>query len=144
VILVDANLLLYAHDQTSPDHDKARVWWDQQLSGTLPVCLCWSVINTFLRISTNRRIFSQPLELTHAVDYVQAWLGQKCVRIVAPTEQHWSTYRRLLLESQSRGNLVMDAHLAAIAIDHGCVMCSADHDFSRFKGLKWKNPLASP
>ena len=141
MILVDANIILYAEDQTSSRHAAARQWWDTQLSGSGPVCLAWAVINAFVRISTNHRIFSQPLDVAEAVERVHSWLKQPCVRVVVPTTNHWTTLKKLLVASQATGNLVADAHLAAIAIDHGCRLLSCDHDFSRFRGLNWKNPL---
>ena len=141
MILVDANLLLYAEDQSNPHHAKARVWWDAQLSSSEPICLCWPVINAFLRISTNHRIFSQPLGIAQAVDRVQSWLKQPCVRVVVPTAGHWATFMRFLTVAQATANLVSDAHLAALAAEHGCQLFSSDADFARFRGLKWKNPL---
>jgi hypothetical protein len=141
MILVDANILLYAEDQSSPHHAKARAWWDEQLSGSQPICLCWPIINAFLRISTNHRIFTRPLDITQAVDRVQSWMKQPCVRVIVPTAGHWTAFMRFLTTAQAVGNLVSDAHLAALASEHGCQLFSSDADFARFKGLKWKNPL---
>ena len=90
VILVDANILLYTEDRTSPRHEAARRWWDEQLSGSRPVCLCWSVLCAFIRIGTNPRVFEHPLSLDQAVRRVQSWLEQPCTRIVHPTQRHWS------------------------------------------------------
>jgi len=142
LILVDANLLLYAEDSLSPGHRDAREWWDAQLSGSDPVCLCWIVINAFIRIGTNPRVFKRPLTLGEASDRVQSWLDQPCTRVVTPTERHWEIFRKVLADGQAAGNLVTDAHLAALAIAHGCELQSTDSDFSRFPGLKWRNPLA--
>lgn len=141
MILVDANLLLYAEDTRSVDHDAARSWWDVQLSGTDPVCLSWSVINAFIRIATNVRLHERPLTMQQAVNRVQSWMEQPCVRIVGPTEEHWGIFKRLLSSGKALGNLVTDAHLAALAVEHNCVMMSTDSDFARFKELKWKNPI---
>ncbi|HEY1921978.1 MAG TPA: type II toxin-antitoxin system VapC family toxin [Tepidisphaeraceae bacterium] len=141
MIFVDANILLYAEDQASPHHAKARAWWDRQLSGSQPVCLCWPVIGAFLRIATNHRVFARPLDITQAVDRVQSWLKQPCVRVIVPTAGHWTAFMRFLVMAQAMGNLVSDAHLAALAVEHGCQMFSSDADFARFRGLKWKNPL---
>lgn len=143
MILVDANLLLYAEDQTSPKHDAAREWWDACLSGDSPVCLCWTVLNAYVRIGTNARVYEQPLSLEQAVERVQSWLDQPCTRLVYPTGRHWEILRELMLSSQAIANLVTDAHLAALAISHGCELCSTDSDFSRFKGLRWSNPIAA-
>ena len=141
MIFVDANILLYAEDELSPLHEEARLWWDKQLSGSSPVCLCWTVISAYIRIGTNSRVFKYPLSLTQAYDRVQSWLGQPCVRIVTPTQRHWSVFGELLLNGQAAANLVTDAHLAALAIQHGCELNSTDSDFARFPGLRWTNPL---
>jgi toxin-antitoxin system PIN domain toxin len=141
LILVDANLLLYAEDSRSPAHEQARDWWDEQLSAADPVCLCWTVVLAFVRISTNRQAFERPLSMKEAVRRVQSWLDQPNVRVVRPTERHWLLLKSLLVDGQASGNLVTDAHLAALAIEHGCALCSTDSDFSRFPKLKWVNPL---
>lgn len=141
MILVDANILLYAEDQTSPQHEAAVQWWDEKLSGSAPVCLCWSVLGAFIRIGTNPRVYEHPLSLEQALDRVQRWLDQPCVRLISPTERHWLVFQNLLLEANAVANLVTDAHLAAIAIEHGCEMNSTDSDFAKFPGLRWRNPL---
>jgi toxin-antitoxin system PIN domain toxin len=141
LILADANLLLYAEDSGSPSHERARVWWDGQLSTGDPVCLCWTVLLAFTRISTNRQVFERPLSMKVAVGRIQRWLDQPNVRIIRPTERHWAVLKSLLVAGQAIGNLVTDAHLAALAIEHGCTLCSTDSDFSRFPKLKWVNPL---
>ncbi len=141
MILVDANILLYAEDQLSPHHKAACTWWDVQLSGSSPVCLCWAVLGAFIRISTNPRVFSQPLSLNQAVSRTQSWLDQPCTRIIQPTQRHWIVFQKMLLEGQAVANLVSDAHLAALAAEHGCELISTDSDFSRFAGIRWRNPL---
>jgi toxin-antitoxin system PIN domain toxin len=139
--LVDANILLYAEDSTSESHDRARIWWDEQLSGTDPICLCWPVLNAFIRIGTNTRLHLRPFTMKEAIEHVMIWLDQPCVRIVQPTDGHWRIFQKVLTNGKAIGNLVSDAHLAALAIEHNCVLQSTDADFSRFKGLKWQNPL---
>lgn len=141
MILVDANLLLYAEDSASEHHEAARAWWDAQLSGSEPVGLCWPVLNAFIRIGTNVRLHQRPLTLREATDRVQSWFAQPCVRIVQPSDHHWDIFQQMLRGGNAVGNLVSDAHLAALAIEHNCVLQSTDADFSRFRGLKWKNPL---
>ena len=141
MILVDANLLLYAEDQLSGQHSQARAWWDAQLSGASPVCLCWTVVTAFIRIGTNARVFNHPLSLDEALSRVQSWMDQPCTRIVSPTERHWAVFEELLREGQAVANLVTDAHLAALAVEHGCELNSTDSDFSRFPRLRWRNPL---
>jgi len=141
VILVDANILLYAEDQLSPHHAAAREWWDAELSGASPVCLCWSVLGAFIRISTNSRVFEHPLSLDQALSRVQSWMDQPSVRIVHSSERHWSLFRNMLQDGQAVANLVTDAHLAALALEMGCELISTDSDFSRFPGIRWRNPL---
>jgi len=142
VILVDANILLYAEDSLQSRHQQARVWWDDQLSGSGVVCLCWTVLSAFIRIGTNPRVFEHPLSLEQALARVQSWLDQPCTRVVRPTERHWTVFKQVLTDGQAVANLVTDAHLAALAIEHGCELASTDSDFARFPKLKWKNPLA--
>lgn len=141
MILVDANILLYAEDQLSPLHSKAVAWWDAKLSGSSPVCLCWTVLSAFIRISTNPRVFEHPLSLDQALARVQSWIDQPCTRLIHPTEQHWPLFKKMLLEGQAVANLVTDAHLAALAVEHGCELISTDSDFSRFPTVHWRNPL---
>jgi len=142
VILVDANILLYAEDSLHPRHDAARSWWDAHLSGTQPVCFCWTVLSAFIRIGTNPRVFERPLPIDQAVSRVQSWLDQPCARIIRPTDQHWTLFQNMLIKGQASANHVTDAHLATLAIEHGCMLASTDSDFARFPGLKWHNPLA--
>lgn len=142
MILVDANLLLYAEDSLSEHHEAARGWWDEQLSGVSPVALSWPVIMAFVRIATNPRIHQRPLSLAEACERVQSWFDQPCLRLIQPTDNHWPILQRALRDAKATGNLVSDAHLAALAIEHNCSLCSADTDFAKFPGLKWRNPLA--
>ena len=130
MILVDANLLLYAEDSLSEHHVAARSWWDAQLSAADPVALCWQVIVAFIRIGTNPRLHQRPLTLKEAVDRVQSWLDQPCVQIVRDTDRHWELFRRMLSSGNATGNLVSDAHLAALAIEYNSVLYSTDADFS--------------
>jgi toxin-antitoxin system PIN domain toxin len=141
VILPDANLLLYAEDTLSPQHRVAVEWWDGCLSGTESVCLCWPVVNAFIRIATNVRLHTRPLTLDEARERVSSWFAQPCVRLVKPTEIHWRILQEQLVASAASGNLVSDAHLAALAVEHACVLYSTDRDFARFPALKWVNPL---
>jgi len=141
MILVDANILLYAEDSASEHHEAARTWWDGQLSGSEAVGLCWPVLNAFIRIGTNARLHRRPLTLKEAAERVQSWFNQPCVGIVQPTDQHWIIFQKMLHSGNASGNLVSDAHLAALAAEHNCALYSTDADFSRFRGLKWKNPI---
>jgi len=141
MILVDANLLLYAEDSLSEHHQATRTWWDAQLSGAEPICLCWPVLTAFIRIGTNVRLHRRPLTLGEAVERVQSWFDQPCVRIIYPGEQHWAIFQVMLRDGKAIGSLVSDAHLAAMAVEHNCILQSTDVDFARFKGLKWNNPI---
>lgn len=141
MILVDANLLLYAEDSLSEHHEPAREWWDAQLSGANPVCLCWPVLQAFIRIGTNPRLHQRPLTLGEACERVQSWFEQPCVRLIHPTDQHWALFQKMLKAGNAVGNLVSDAHLAALALEHNCVLYSTDSDFARFPGLRWANPI---
>lgn len=141
MILVDANLLLYAEDSLSEHHEAARDWWDGLLSGSDPVALCWPVLAAFVRIGTNTRLHQRPLTITEAIHRVQSWLNQPCVRIVTPTEHHWALFQRMLRGGNATANIVSDAHLAALAVEHNCVLASTDRSFAAFHGLKWRNPI---
>jgi toxin-antitoxin system PIN domain toxin len=99
------------------------------------------VLNAFIRIGTNPRIFERPLSLEEASIRVQSWLDQPCTRIVVPTKRHWEIFKNLLIDGKASANLVSDAHLAALAIEYGCQLFSTDSDFSRFPKLRWRNPL---
>ena len=142
MILVDANILLYAEDALSPRHQQAHEWWDDQLSRSEPVCLCWTVLSAFIRIGTNQHVFEHPLTLEEAIARVQSWLAQPCTRVIRPTDQHWTIFQQMLSDGQATANLVTDAHLAALALEYGCELASTDSDFSRFPKLKWVNPLS--
>jgi len=141
VKLPDLNLLIYAIDEASPQHERARPWLEQTLSGTEDVGFAWPVLLGFIRLSTNAAVFEQPLGAGEALDYVDDWLGQAVAAVVHPTSQHAAILRRLLEPLGTAGNLTTDAHLAALAIEHGAELCSHDADFSRFEGLRWSDPL---
>lgn len=141
MILVDANILLYAEDSLSPRHEGAREWWDARLSGSDLVCLAWPTLAAFLRIATNPRLHRRPLNRNEAADRIQSWLDQPCVRVVCETDRHWEIFCRFMEEGDATGNLVMDAHLAALATENGCRLCSSDADFARFPSLDWHDPL---
>ena len=142
MILVDANLLIYAIDSDSIHHQAARRWLEQTLSGDTRVGLAWVVILAFLRITTRGDIVARPLTPEQALAYVDSWLQQPFVRAISPTERHWPLLRNLMATSGTAGNLTSDAHLAALAIENGCTVYSTDHDFGRFPGIEHVNPLA--
>ena len=143
MILVDANLLVYAHVRSMTQHARARSWFDERLNGTAPVGLPWPSLLGFLRLTTNPRIFERPLDITVAWRQVSSWLECDTVWIPAPTDKHRRILEGLLPAIGGRANLVPDAHLAALALEHGLVLCSTDRDFTRFPGLRWEDPLAS-
>ena len=144
MILPDANLLLYAYHPRAEQHEESRAWFEGALSGSELVRLPWLTLWAFLRISTNPRVFEQPLSTAEAAEIVSSWLARPNVGVVEPGERHWEILRRLVEEGQVMGPLVTDAALAALAIEHGATLHTTDRDFSRFSGLKWKNPIASP
>jgi toxin-antitoxin system PIN domain toxin len=141
VKLPDVNLLLYAIDEQSPRHGRAHPWLEEVLSGTEQVAFAWVVLLGFLRISTNAAIFERPLGLDEALDYIDAWLWRPSAITVSPTIRHAGLLRDLLAPLGVGGNLTSDAHLAALAIEHGAELCSSDTDFARFEGLRWRDPL---
>jgi toxin-antitoxin system PIN domain toxin len=140
--LPDVNLLLYGLDEASPQHARARPWLEDLLSEMEPVGFAWPVLLAFLRLSTRAQVFVSPLQPAEAFDVVESWLAQPCAVVVHPTERHLAVLRGLLEALGTAGNLTADAHLAALAIEHGGEVCSADTDFGRFRGLRWTNPLA--
>ena len=142
MILVDANVLIYAHVSSVAQHNGARDWLDQELNGPAPVGLPWASLLAFLRLVTNPRVFEHPEPMTDAWRQVLAWLGCETAWIPQPTERHAEVLGELLALPGVRGNLVPDAHLAALAIEHGLTLCSTDGDFARFPRLHWVNPLS--
>jgi toxin-antitoxin system PIN domain toxin len=143
VILVDANLLVYAHVASFPQHDAANNWLDEQLNGTTRVGLPWPSLLAFLRLVTNPRVFERAEPITDAWAQVQAWLGCDPVWIPQPGEGHAGLLGEFLAVAGVQGNLVPDAHLAVLAIEHGLILCSTDSDFARFPRLRWTNPLVA-
>jgi len=141
VILLDVNLLLYAHNASAREHTRAAPWLKGVLTGDETVAFSWETVLGFLRLATAPKLFARPLELDEAVGIIGDWLDLDNVVIVGPHERHWQILRGLLPDSRSRGSLIMDAHLAALAIEHGATLCTNDRDFLRFPGLKVEFPL---
>jgi hypothetical protein len=142
MIIVDTNLLIYAVNQDSPDHRRAKAWLEATISGPETVGLPWIVLLAFLRITTRAGLFEKPLTMTAAFDLVDSWLQQHSVIVPEPTGRHLQTMRDLLAPFGTAGNLTSDAWLAALAIEHRAELCSTDNDFERFSRLRWQNPLA--
>jgi len=141
MILVDANLLLYAYDPSSPQHVAARDWFEGIMSRSEPVGLAWVTLLAFVRIGTAARALEHPLSLAEAEAIVSKWLARPTVTLLNPSERHWQILRDLMTRGQARGPLATDAHLAALAIEHGAELATTDRDFARFPGLKFFNPL---
>jgi len=142
VKVIDLNLLLYAVNRDSPRHSDAKTWLEEAMSGEERIALTWTVLLGFIRLTTSPRILEHPLSVDDALHTVEAWLAQPSVSPLEPGDSHWSILRDLLLEAGAAGNLTTDAHLAALAIEHGAELCSTDTDFARFKRLRWTNPLS--
>jgi len=142
VILIDANLLIYAHVNNLPQHFAAKGWLDESLNASAPVGLPWPSLLGFLRIVTNPRIFERPESIKDAWKQVKEWLECPSAWIPRPAERHVEILEGLIVDLNITANLVPDAHLAALAIEHGLILCSADGDFGRFPALKWQNPIS--
>jgi toxin-antitoxin system PIN domain toxin len=142
VILIDVNILLYATNDDDRQHATALQWLDRQLAGAAPVGLPWASLLGFLRLATNARVLTRPLAMSEAWQQVAGWLACEPAWIPQPTERHAGVLAALLALPGVQGNLVPDAHLAALAIEHGLTLCSTDGDFARFPGLQWRNPLS--
>jgi toxin-antitoxin system PIN domain toxin len=142
MILIDANILIYAVNSDAQLNRKAKSWLESTLSGRETVGLPWNVLLAFIRLTTRPGLFVRPLKVEKAFGVVGSWLDQPSATVVHPGPRHLSVLRELLLPLGTGGNLTSDAHLAALAIEHGAELCSSDTDFERFDGLKWRNPLA--
>ncbi len=141
MILVDVNLLVYAWDSRAPMHRPAVAWLDQKLSESARVGMPWECLLGFLRVVTNPRIFEKPAPVGQAWGQVEHWLTASNVWIPTPGTRHQEILGRLLPRLGGGAKLIPDAHLAALAIEHGLTVCSTDGDFARFEGLRWVNPL---
>lgn len=143
MILVDANLLIYAANLDAVEHERSRQWLDQQLSGPTRVGLPWPSLLAFMRISSNPAILRHPLTPADAWRQVRTWLESDVAWIPVPGDRHADILERVLEAPLTTSRLIADAHLAALAVEHGLTLCSADGDFAKFSGLKWLNPLAA-
>lgn len=141
MILVDANLLVYAHVSSMAQHEGALEWLDRQLNGSARVGLPWASLLAFVRLVTNPRIFERTESISAAWRQVEDWLSCETVWIPQPTARHVTVLGSLLTTNKITSNLVPDTHLAALAIEHGLTLCSTDGDFARFESLKWIDPL---
>ena len=144
MILIDANILLYAYDPSTSHHQAALDWLEEIFSAPEPVGLTWVTLLAFLRIGTSPRALENPLSVHEASAIIAEWLDRPMVTLLNPGERHWEILRQLMAKGQARGNLIMDAHLGALAIEHGATLATCDRDFARFPGLKFFNPLDRP
>ena len=143
MILVDANLLMYAANGAAPEHDRARSWLDDRLNGSARVGLPWPSLLAFVRLATNPVVVRDPASMADAWQQVEEWLGCEPAWTPLPGAEHSAILGRLLESPGMTSRLVPDAHLAALAVEHGLTLCSTDGDFARFPGLRWENPLAA-
>jgi toxin-antitoxin system PIN domain toxin len=143
MMLVDANILVYAANHSAPEHDVARGWLDARLSGTVRVGLPWPSLLAFVRLVSNPAIMRSPVKPRDAWSQVEEWLSCDPVWTPMPTARHAEVMNRLLHTPTMTSRMVPDAHLAALALEHGLTLCSTDADFARFAGLRWENPLAA-
>jgi toxin-antitoxin system PIN domain toxin len=141
-MLLDADLLLYAVHRTSAFHDAARAWLTEQLNGPRRVGVPWQSLGAFLRIATHPRAFERPLSAQDAWARVDDWLSARPVWVPVPGDRHASILGKLVVDHDVRGNLMPDAQLAALALEHGLTVCSTDTDFARFTEVRWTNPLS--
>ena len=141
-MIVDVNVLLYAVDEGSPHHKVSRTWLEDALNGDVRVGFPWHCLVGFTRIATHSRVFASPMSAREAWGFVEDWLDQDMAWIPLPTDRHRRVLGRLVVEQHATGNLVSDAHLAALAIEHGVAICSFDTDFARFPEVTWINPGA--
>jgi hypothetical protein len=141
MILVDANILIYAYNPAAEQHAAAKRWLEHAVAGPTPVRLAWVTVLAFVRIMTHSQVFRRPLSLAEAVHIVDQWLAHPAVALLEPGDRHWSILRRLLLDGQAAGPLSTDAHLAALAVEHGATLLTTDRDFARFPGVTVVDPL---
>jgi len=143
VIVVDTNLLLYAHHEGSRHHGLATRWFQEVMNGDETIGLPLVAILGFLRVGTNPRIFLHPFTMDEALDIVDSWTERPSVRVLTPTPRHWTVLRDVASSGQAKGARLTDAHIAALTIEHGGTLATNDRGFARFPRLKVRYPLAS-
>jgi uncharacterized protein len=141
VIVLDANLLIYAYNSGSAHHTTARPWLEKTLSEIEAVGLPWQAVSAYLRVMTNRRLPGEHFSVEEAAGMIDLWLAHPNVQVLVPGDNYWRLFRRMIVEGRASGPLVSDAEIAALTIEYGGVLYTADRDFARFPGLRWKNPL---
>lgn len=141
MIVPDLNLLIYAVNEASGNHESSRNWWEGEMSGFREIGLPWMVLIGFLRLTTSPRVFESPLFPAQAWEIIDEWLERPNTLLVHPGLKHLQIFKTLVLENGTAGNLTSDAHLAALCVERNATLYTADNDFARFSSLKWKNPL---
>ena len=141
MIIPDTNLLVYAHNREDPHHNRALSWWHGLVNGSEELGVDWSILTGFVRIVTLPSVLIDPLSALDAVAIVERWLQHPHIVVVEPQQSHLSVMTELLIAAGRGGNLVPDAHIAALAIEHDAEVHTNDRDFARFPGLRWSNPL---
>lgn len=141
MILPDANLILYAFIKDFPQHQKSKAWLERTINDEETIGLAWQVITAFIRIGTNPKIFKTPMTIKQVEDRIGLLQSYSNVVVIAPSEKHWQIFLKLLKDTNATGDLVMDAHLAALAIEHNARIATTDSDFKIFPDLNFFNPL---
>ena len=142
MILPDVNILVYVYRQDAAEHGRYRSWFERMLTGDEPIGLADAVLSSVVRIVTHRGIFRPPSPIEDALGFVEDLFAQPVAIRLNPGARHWGIFARLCREIGATGNLVPAAFLAALALEHGCELVTNDADFARFKGLRWRHPLA--
>lgn len=142
MVLIDVNILVYAFRESAPEHTAYARWLEDCINSDQPFGMSDLVLSGFLRIATHPRVFDPPSPLEAALRFASALRSQPNCVSVAPGPRHWDIFTRLCREGKTKGNLVSDAYLAALAIESGSEWITADRDYSRFPGLRWRHPLA--
>jgi toxin-antitoxin system PIN domain toxin len=142
MIVVDINVLIYAYNAGAPEHPKARAWIENAFSASDPLFVPWAVVHAFLRLTTKARLLMRPFTIEEAVAIVEEWFSSGAVLLIEPGPRYWSVLRELVTRSNIVGDLVADAHIAALALERNATVCTADRDFQRFPGVRVINPLA--
>jgi hypothetical protein len=142
VIVLDANLLIYVYNSGSAHHTKARAWLEKTLSEIEAVGFPRQAVSSFLRVMTNRRLPGEHFSVEEAAGTIDLWLAHPNVQVLAPGDNYWRLFRRMIVEGRASGPLVSDAEIAALTIEYGGVLYTADRNFARFPGLRWENPLS--
>lgn len=139
--IIDVNILVYVASLESAHHKTLHKWWETAMNGDEKIGLCWPTITGFIRVMTHPRIMANPVPLKDCLERVNQWIDHRATHLIDETQNHWSAYQTVLLDSNAIGKLTTDAYLAALAISRGATLVSCDTDFARFRHLRWENPL---